>query len=144
MHRVISSLGLLLISVYVSSTVGQELPAIEGFDCDLLLGDWSGVYENVNGGGYRFDSALDEDGSIIVDFHYFDGGSDRHEGYWECGNSILTTGMITRYGGSILYQYQILSLDRVSMSYRQINNGINFYSERVNARVMDPEIHDAL
>ena len=144
MHRGIKTLFLLLVYGYIGGAFGQESQVLEDIDCDLLLGDWSGVYDESNGEGYRFDSALDEDGSIIVDFHYFGGGSDRHEGYWDCENNILTTGMITRYGGSILYHYQILRVDRVSMSYRQLDSGISFYSERVGARIMNPEIYDAL
>mgnify|MGYP001084892713 CR=1 FL=1 len=112
--------------------------------CELILGDWSGVHEPTDDRHYRFDAALDEDGSIMVDFDYYEiGETDRHEGYWECQDDIFTTGMATRYGGSILYQYQILHIDQESMTYKSLTPilGFNTYhSKRVGARTMTPEL----
>lgn len=118
------------------------------YRCELMLGDWSGVHEQEGDRSYRFDAALDEDGSIMVDFDYFDAGTtDRHEGYWLCDNGVFTTGMLTRGGGSILYHYQILDIDQASMTYRQISPGPDypiFHSMRVGARPMTPELFDRL
>lgn len=122
----------------------QEEPL--DYRCELILGDWSGIYEEDGNQVYQFDSALDEDGSILVDFKYFDSGeTDRHEGYWLCDDGILTTRMITRWGGSILYHYEILHIDRERMDYRMISpRGAfdTFSSIRVGARPMLPELFD--
>lgn len=116
----------------------------DDYSCELLLGNWSGEYELADGTIYRFDSALDEDGSIMVDFDYYEiGQRSRHEGSWLCENNILTTSMLTSDGGFVMYQYLILEIDESSMSYRDIYPGVHqnsFYSVRVGAQPMFPEI----
>lgn len=136
-------LALVNILVALGALADEQSP---DYRCELILGDWSGIYEEDGNQIYQFDSALDEDGSIMVDFRYFNSGeTDRHEGYWLCDNGILTTGMVTRWGGSILYHYEILYIDRERMDYRMVSpRGAfdSFSSRRVGARPMLPEILD--
>lgn len=125
-----------------------------GFDnrCDLILGDWSGVYIDDGSswfqGSYQFDGAYDEDGSAIIDFTFLDSDeTDRHEGYWLCENGVLTTGLATRFGGSVLYHYEIIEISQTEWTYRLIdpNPGAPvFHAKRVGARTMIPEIFNSL
>ena len=137
---------LILCAIFFAS-VPAEAQDKTDYRCDLVLGDWTGIYTHEGNRIYQFDSALDEDGSIIVDFAYFDTGrTDRHEGYWLCKDGVLTTGMATRYGGSLIYHYQILDIDEDSMDYKMIAPaGVfdTFHSTRVGARIMTPEIFDS-
>ena len=143
--KIFHHICVLCLFIVASSAIAQNQP---DYRCDLLLGDWSGVYVHEGSPIYKFDSALDEDGSILVDFEYFDTGrTNRHEGYWLCENGILTTGMATRYGGSLVYHYQIVDIDEKSMDYKMIAPaGVfdTFHSIRVGARIMTPEIFDTL
>lgn len=148
-HNIAAICLLTCLSPLLNSAFAQEQP---DYRCDLILGDWSGVYED-NGtswlvGSYQFDGAYDEDGSVIIDFTFLDSDeTDRHEGYWLCENGILTTGLATRMGGSVLYHYQILNIDQDSWTYRLISpqaGAPTFYASRVGARPMIPEIFDTL
>ena len=122
------------------------------YQCSLILGDWTGIYRDDGTswlrGSYQFDSSYDEDGSVIIDFDYIDSDeSDRHEGYWLCENGILTTGLATRYGGSILYHYQIHDINQDTWNYQLISAGFGsptFHANRVGARLKGPEIFDIL
>ena len=132
----------------VSFSMAQEQA---DYRCDLILGDWSGVYiDDGSGwlrGSYQFDSAYDEDGSAIIDFTFIDSEeTDRHEGYWLCENGVLTTGLATRWGGSVLYHYEIVEIDRTNWTYRLIDPDPRapiFRATRVGARTMVPEIFDS-
>ncbi len=135
--------------VMMSQTSAKDQP---DFRCDLILGDWSGIYEDTGTswlvGSYQFDGAYDEDGSVIIDFNFLDSDeSDRHEGYWLCENGILTTGLATRFGGSILYHYQILDINQDNWTYKLISpqaGAPTFFANRVGARAMVPEIFNTL
>lgn len=141
--------SLLYLVFTVGSSVAQDQP---DYRCDLILGDWSGVYIDEGtswfDGNYQFDGAYDEDGSVIIDFTFLDSDqTDRHEGYWLCDNGVLTTGLATRWGGSVLYHYEILEIDRSSWTYRLIDPDPRapvFTAARVGARTMTPEIFDLL
>lgn len=129
--------------------LAQDLP---DYRCEMILGDWSGVYLDDGtswlSGSYQFDGAYDEDGSVIIDFNFLDSDeTDRHEGYWLCDNGVLTTGLATRLGGSILYHYQILDINQDSWTYRLISpepGAPTFHAKRVGARIMIPEIFNSL
>lgn len=139
--------------LYLVFAVGEATAQEQSdYRCDLLLGDWSGVYIDDGSswfeGSYQFDGAYDEDGSVIIDFTFLDSDeTDRHEGYWLCKNGVLTTGLATRFGGSVLYHYEILEIDRSSWTYRLIDPDPRapvFTAVRVGARTMTPEIFDSL
>ena len=125
---------------------------VQDYRCDLILGDWSGIYIDEGNswfqGNYQFDGAYDEDGSVIIDFTFLDSDeTDRHEGYWLCENGVVTTGLATLFGGSVLYHYEILAIDRSSWTYRLIDPDPRapvFTAARVGARTMNPEIFDLL
>jgi hypothetical protein len=135
--------------VWNSFAVAQDQP---DYRCDLILGDWSGIYIDDGSswfeGNYQFDGAYDEDGSVIIDFTFLDSEeTDRHEGYWLCDNGVLTTGLATRWGGSVLYHYEIIDIDQDSWTYRLISPDPRapiFRAKRVGARTMNPEIFDSL
>lgn len=136
----------------LATELAAQVATPPDYRCDLILGDWSGVYIDDGTswlmGSYQFDGAYDEDGSVIIDFAFLDSDeTDRHEGYWLCENGILTTGLVTRWGGSVVYHYQILEIDQNSWTYRLISPEPNppvFTARRVGARTMKPEIFDPL
>jgi hypothetical protein len=140
---------LAFMSPVLNSAFAQELT---NYRCDLILGDWRGVYEDKGTswlvGSYQFDGAYDEDGSVIIDFEFLDlEETDRHEGHWLCENGILTTGLATRWGGSVLYHYQIIDINQNDWTYRLISpeaGAPTFFATRVGARLMTPEIFDTL
>ena len=139
---------ILLATLFCNLSFAQDAD----YRCDLILGDWTGIYEDDGSswlrGSYQFDSTYDEDGSVLIDFDFLDSDeTDRHEGYWLCENGILTTGLVTRFGGSILYHYQILDIDQNNWTYKIISpdpGAPTFYANRAGARIMNPEIFDAL
>lgn len=124
----------------------------DAWACDYVLGDWSGIYRwdgsTYPEDDYQFDSAYDEDGSVIIDFVFLESGvEDRHEGFWTCEDGVLTTGLINEFGENLLFQYRILEIDRSSWTYQLISpfpNAPVFHAQRAPARRMSPEIFDRL
>ena len=125
---------------------------LDDFACDYVLGDWTGVYRWDGAAypedDYRFDSAYDEDGSVIIDFVFLESGiEDRHEGFWTCEDGVLTTGLLNENGANLLFQYQILEIDRQTWVYQLISpfpDAPVFHAERAGPRRMSPEIFDRL
>ena len=130
-----------------------QLAALEDdYRCNYILGDWTGVYESDGlsfpEDSYRYDSAYDEDGSLIIDFQFLNGDEeDRHEGFWTCEEGVLTTGLINSWGETLLFQYRIVEISQDAWTYELISpwpNAPVFHAKRAPARAMSPEIFDRL
>lgn len=94
--------------------------------CELVVGDWQGVYRAGSSAfiseDYSFHGAYDENGVVMIDFDFFDsGGKDRHEGYWYCQDKVLTTALVGPAGTPILFQYRILEISPSTWRYQLLS-----------------------
>lgn len=102
------------------------LSAQEGaaFDCDYLLGNWTGQYTYPWGETYRWRAELDESGQWRVYFYNSEGDQyDYQEGFWDCDGEILSTWIEENGLGVFVNEYRILELSRAEHVYEYISGG---------------------
>jgi hypothetical protein len=129
-----------------SSVQAQQLAAQDD-PCELIVGDWQGTYRAGSSGfiseDYSFHGAYDENGVVMIDFTFFDGGGiDRHEGYWYCQNNVLTTALAGLGGSPILFQYRILDISPTKWRYQLLSTRPDapvFEAQRIAPSSMTPQ-----
>lgn len=96
----------------------------DGFDCDYLLGNWTGHYTYPWGESYSWRAELDESGQWRVHFYNVEGEQyDYQEGFWECDGTYLNTWIEEGIGDPFVHEYRILELDRAHHVYEYISGG---------------------
>ena len=96
----------------------------EGFDCDYLLGNWTGQYTYPWDETYSWRAELDESGQWRVHFFNSEGEQyDYQEGFWDCDGEMLSTWIEEGAAGTFVHQYRILELTRSLHIYEFISDG---------------------
>lgn len=118
--KALCSVLLILIFPAAVAMAQQE----QGFDCDYLLGNWTGQYTYSWGDSYSWRAELDESGQWGVYFYNPEGEQyDHQQGFWDCDGEILSTWIEEGAAGTFVHQYRILELTPALHIYEFISDG---------------------
>lgn len=114
--------------LFCSSTVFSQSP----INCDLLHGNWMGEHKDDQGHYSRWTASYLVDGRLELVFFDTNGAQvSTQEGGWECEDGILSTIMFSGLE-KLEFDYQILSLDRLNVSYQSFYDRTVFTSTRLS------------
>lgn len=110
-----------------SSVLAQSI-----INCDLLPGNWAGEHTDNEGNYSRWIASYSVDGNLgLTFFDVNDKQASIQEGTWTCNNGALSTTMMSGLE-TLEFDYEILSLDQDSISYRSLFDETVFHSNKLD------------